>query len=156
MKMPIMKRIQARGLKGLIKLTQVLKHCKCGNFHVRLMFTYFSILPSYRKFPPHENKTHMTLFRRKEYYRQKLPPCERFHKDTWKESESVQMIWRVCFLESACQKCSRDDQFLFLILLLCCKAICNKTLLSLELWISTLSQFILSIIQQFNSEPHKT
>ena len=36
-------------------------YCKCGNFCVGVIFVFFAILSSLRKFPPGENKTHMTL-----------------------------------------------------------------------------------------------
>ena len=37
---------------------------KRGNFHLRVIFVFFVLLSSSRKLPPHENKTHMPLWRK--------------------------------------------------------------------------------------------
>ena len=44
---------------------KIIAYCKRGNFRVGVIFAIFAILPYSRKFPPRENKTHMTLL--KEY-----------------------------------------------------------------------------------------
>ena len=36
-------------------------YCKRGNFRVGVIFAFFALLPSSRKLPPRENKTHMPL-----------------------------------------------------------------------------------------------
>ena len=43
-----------------------LNYCKRGNFHVGVIFAFFTILPYSRKFPPRENKTRMTLLKKYE------------------------------------------------------------------------------------------
>ena len=48
-------------------------YCKRGNFRVGVISTFFAILPSSRKFPPRENKTHMTLLSKYEKYRENYP-----------------------------------------------------------------------------------
>ena len=49
------------------------KYCKRGNFRVGVIFAFFAILPSSRKFSPRENKPHMTLLRKYEKYRENYP-----------------------------------------------------------------------------------
>ena len=41
-------------------------YCKSGNFCVGVNFMFFVILSSLRKFPPRENKAHMSLWFMKE------------------------------------------------------------------------------------------
>ena len=48
-------------------------YCKRGNFRVGVIFAFFAILPFSRKFPPRENKTHKTLLRKYENYRENYP-----------------------------------------------------------------------------------
>ena len=52
-------------------------YCKRGNFRVGVIFAIFAILPYSRKFPPRENKTHMTFFKEIWVESWKLPPREK-------------------------------------------------------------------------------
>ena len=40
------------------------QYCNHGNFCVDVISSFFAILPSFRKFHPRENKTHMTLLKK--------------------------------------------------------------------------------------------
>ena len=48
-------------------------YCKRGNFRVGVIFAFFAIWSSSRKFPPRENKTHKTLLRKSVKYRENYP-----------------------------------------------------------------------------------
>ena len=39
-------------------------NCKRGNFRAGVIFSFFALLSSMRKLPPHKNKTHMPLWRK--------------------------------------------------------------------------------------------
>ena len=67
----MLSRIYAKIKSSRIK--SVLQYCKRENFRVGVIFVFFALLFSSRKLPLRENKTHMPLWRKYEYYRENYP-----------------------------------------------------------------------------------